>query len=515
MFSPVQLQANALLELRRRQSTGLVTESPYKLFQAKYFNDPAGFVRDCIKWEPGRGPYAYQAAALDDLSKHDRICERGPHGLGKTAFLAWVIHWFSLTRDGLDWKIPVTASAWRQLEKYLFPELHKWARRLDWKKIGRAPYDERGELLSLSLKLKTGEAFAMVSNNPELIEGAHADELLYIFDESKSIPDETWDAAEGAFTTGNVKWLAMSTPGDPAGRFYNIQKRKEGTEDWHVIYVTKDDCIQAGAMKADWAESRRRLWGESSPVYQNRVLGEFAEGAANGIIPLAWIEASNERWLAWQEAGFPGRVTSVGADIGGGEEGGDKSTIATIYDGVKVRELRVQDISDPNTATMALVGLISGVLEAAGRKQRQPANQILAVLDSVGVGLGALHRMRELGYNARGFVASKGTELRDKSGEFGFENWRSAAWWILREILDPDSGIGACLPPDDVLTGELTAPVTVPTSNDKIKVIAKEVLRSKLHRSTDYADAVLHGMIGPFLIEEEDLPDEYVVIHDR
>jgi len=44
-----------------------------------------------------------------------------------TAMAAWVILWFALTREaeGTDWKIPVTASAWRQLSKFLMPELHK------------------------------------------------------------------------------------------------------------------------------------------------------------------------------------------------------------------------------------------------------------------------------------------------------------------------------------------------------------------------------------------------------
>lgn len=515
MFSSLQLQAKAELELRRRRATGIISISCYDKFKAKYWNDPVGFVHDCIIWPEGKQPYFYQDEALQDIVDHDRISVRGPHGLGKTGMIAWVIHWFALTRDGTDWKAPVTASAWRQLQKYLWPEVHKWSRLLDWGKIGRDPYDTRSELLTLNLKLNTGEAFTMASDTPELIEGAHAENLLYIFDESKAIQDGTWDAAEGAFSVGNARWLAFSTPGEPQGRFYEIQSRKPGYEDWRARHITLEDCIHAGSIGAEWADNRRRQWGENSPRYLNRVKGEFAEGGKDGLIPLSWIEQANDRWEEWRDAGFPGNLTSVGCDIGGGEDTGDQSTIAPIYDGVRVREIRVMDVSDPNTATMALVGQLAGILEAAWRKMHVNAKSILTILDSIGVGLGALHRMRELGYNARGFVASKGTNLRDKTDEYGFADWRSAAWWLLREMLEPKSGFNVCLPPDvdtpdckTDLTGDLTAPTYTIISENKIKVESKEKMRVRLHRSTDDADAVLHGIVGPVLLEELDQEDQ-------
>ena len=97
---------------------------------------------------------------------------RGPHGLGKTALAAIGVLWFATTRDiaGVDWKVPTTASAWRQLQKFLWPEIHKWARRIDWNKVGRDPFG-RDELLKLSLNLRTGEAFALASDEPSRARG--------------------------------------------------------------------------------------------------------------------------------------------------------------------------------------------------------------------------------------------------------------------------------------------------------------------------------------------------------
>jgi hypothetical protein len=149
--------------------------SIYDSFRRKYRDDPVGFARDCIDWRGEEGLTFYQEAASNALVRYKRVAERGPHGLGKTALASIIILWFALTRDGVDdWKIPTTASSWRQLTKFLWPELHKWAGRVRWDVVGRPAFDSRSELISLSLRLSTGEAFAAASSRPEFLEGAHA-----------------------------------------------------------------------------------------------------------------------------------------------------------------------------------------------------------------------------------------------------------------------------------------------------------------------------------------------------
>jgi hypothetical protein len=64
-----------------------------------------------------------------------------------------------------------------------------------------------------------------------------------------------------------------------------------------------------------------------------------------------------------------------------------------------------------------------------------------AIIDAIGIGVGVYHRVRKLRRPCEGFVASEGTKLKDISGEFGFLNKRSLAWWNLREMLDPSTGL--------------------------------------------------------------------------
>lgn len=471
----------ALQEAHRRNlkiplGITVTTIDKYAEFRRAYRDNPAAFVMDCIQWKDNEKPTDYQLEIITDLEHYKRESARGPHGLGKTAIVGWAVNWFALTNDiDTDWKIPVTASSWRQLSKYAWPEVRKWARRLNWGKIGREAYNMRYEMTYSTLHLKTGEAFAMASEDPEMIEGAHASRMLYIFDESKEIPAGTWDSAEGAFSAGDCYWLAVSTPGEPQGRFYEIQSCRPGFEDWHVKHVTLAEAIKAGRINKPWVEARKRQWTEEAAVYKNRVLGEFASSEESGVIPLSWIEKSNKRWLEWKDKPNELPFICVGSDIA--RSGEDKTSLALRFGNV-ISEIRKFSHAD----TMETTGRIVGILIANGGK---------AVVDVVGIGAGVVDRLREQKYEVRPHNSGEHSDAHDKSGEMGFVNRRSEGWWHLRELLDPDNPDAIALPPDDLLTGDLVSPHWKLTSGGKISIESKDDIKKRIGRSTDDGDAVM------------------------
>lgn len=472
---------DAVLKLAAGIAPG--ADSGYVAWQARYRDRPDLFAAECVRWPRGKGLAGYQTGIMADLVTAKRLAVRSPHGAGKTTTAALIVLWFALTRDGwADWKVATTASAWRHLSKYLWPEIAKWARRLDWAAVGRPALVDGRELLQMSIKLTTGEAFAVASNQPWAIEGAHAQQLLYVFDEAKEIPPETWDAVEGAFMTAGSDTgdegftLAISTPGLTRGRFYDIHRRAPGYEDWTVRRVTLDEAIAAGRVSREKAEQRARQWGTNSAVYQNRVMGEFTDEDKTGVIPFAWVEAAVGRW---QDRGNVGPLTCVALDVADG--GADRSIMARRHGNVL---LSLDDVTQPEHGmTMALAGVVNGALTGGG----------YAVVDSVGVGAGVVSRLRELGRTVVPFGAGEGTTARDASGEMGFVNVRSAAWWGLRERLHPETGDGLALPDDDDLIGDLTEPRWTTTSSGKIAVESKDALRKpdRLARSTDRGDACI------------------------
>lgn len=457
---------------------------------ARYYDDPVGFAADCIDWR-GDGLTAYQQDIIGSLPGKKRVAVRGPHGLGKSTQAAVILLWFALTSDaaGVDWKAVTTAGAWRQLINYLWPEVHKWAVRIKWDKVRDRPFS-RQELLNLNLRLSHGSAFAAACTNPALIEGAHADRVLFIFDESKAIPAGTFTACEGAFSgTGEAYAVALSTPGDPSGVFYDIHARRPGYEDWHARHVTLDEAIKAGRISREWAEQRRKQWGENSAAYVNRVLGDFHAGDEDSVIPLRWVEAANERWLEWDEAGRPDLPGPRVAGVDVARSGEDKTVIA-IRRGPVLVELRRSSKED----TMQTAGRVKAHLDS------DPES--VAKVDVIGIGAGVLDRLREQGCKAEAFNASVKSRRKDASGQLGFTNTRSEAWWSLREQLDPSAGSEVALPSDDLLLGDLTAPKWRVMSGGNIQVEPKDDIKKRIGRSTDDGDATVqafHGAGGSYL----------------
>ncbi|MFI7467479.1 hypothetical protein [Nonomuraea sp. NPDC049646] len=461
---------------------------------ARYLYDPAGWARDCIDWPDGQALTPYQDDVVGALPRRRRVAVRGPHGLGKTAVASIVVLWFATTREaaGIDWKVLTTASAWRHLAVYLWPEIHKWARRIRWDVLGFPPFSDRTELLALNLKLAHGAASAVASNKAELIEGAHADSLLYLIDEAKIVPDATWDAIEGAFSGGRMEGLpeafalAISTPGPPAGRFYDIHRRAPGLEDWHVRHVTLAEAIAAGRISPDWAEQRKRQWGAESALYANRVLGEFHASDEDAVIPLAWVEAAIERWHAWHALPDAERPQLAGRRVLGvdvARTGGDSTAFAHRH-GPAVLRLDRHDDKD----TMAVTARVQAA-RGSGRAEHKP----VPVVDSVGVGGGVVDRLRELRVPVLAYTGAAGTRARTRDGEFGFNNVRSAAYWQLRELLDPAFDSAIMLPPDDLLVSDLTTPTWRITTGlpPKIQVEPKDDVVARLGRSPDAGDAVV------------------------
>lgn len=446
----------------------------------RWWNSPTEWAKDCLRVDLA----GYQGEILNAVPKHRRVAVRGPHGLGKTFSGSILVLWFATTRDmaGKDWKVITTASAWRHLEVYLWPEIRKWAGRIEFKTLGRAPFRPGVDLLDLRLKLNFGAATPVASNQPERIEGAHAEELLYLLDEAKIIAPPTWDSIEGAFSNAgpevsdNAYAFAMSTPGPPSGRFYEIHKRAPGYEDWWTRHVTIEEAISAGRISRSWADQRKAQWGAESAIYANRVLGQFHASDEDAVIPLAWIEAANERWIDWDKAGRPGQGGPewVGVDVG---RGGDETVLAhrdgpaMWLDGFRSRD------------TMSTVGMLQGL-------DARP------IIDVIGVGAGVYDRAKEVGLRAVAYTGSSKAQTRDRSRKFGFTNTRSAAYWRVRELLDPAYEPALMLPPDDLMISDLTTPKWEVQTGipPKIKITPKEKVVEMLGRSPDRGDSVVMSL---------------------
>lgn len=477
-----------LEELLFPQEVDVETQSAStkQAFVEKYQHNRALFIADHTKAKP----HAHQETILSLVDQNARVCIRGPHGLGKTALASWVIWHFLIVSEvmGVDWKIIATASVNRQLERYLFPEVHKWFKSIKWTDIPMTK-PTRDEMLIMSIKMQHGQLFSASPEDPALIEGAHATNLLYVIDEAKAVSDGVFDSIEGAFASEGHKdnWMrifCMSTPGDTTGRFWKISTEQVGSGEWKTFHVTQQMCLDAGTMTREWAENKRNLWGASSIAYITRVLGEFVDSDNKSLIGR---KAFNQ---ALKNYSNEGNFVALGCDIG--DVGKDFTVFGNVYFENQAYNIYLEVIEKKERP------LMDAVVAIKRKVQSQPS--LVIAVDTIGVGSGVKQRFEELMLTEKElsqcslepFVAGSTGEFYDGTGELKFNNLRSFAAWELQHALNNNQVTVAI---DDIyqdrLFNELTQISFSEISNGILVLKPKKTMKKDLGHSPDFLDALM------------------------
>ena len=215
-------------------------------------------------------------------------------------------------------KVPTTAPTFeKQVRDIFWAEIHRWV---------RPSALARGLTVSqtrMAMKGFEEEWFAvgMSAERPENLEGFHAPYLLYVIDEAKGVSDAIFDGIQGALTT-DAKLFLISTPGARLGYFHRVFTKRRST--WRTFHIpclgrwengraVPSDFPVSPRISPEWIAARKEEWGESSPVYQARVLGEFPDEGDDTLIPLSWIEAAEKAPKSgWTESGAPAGVALDG-----------------------------------------------------------------------------------------------------------------------------------------------------------------------------------------------------------
>jgi hypothetical protein len=282
-------------------------------------------------------------------------------------------------------------------------------------------------------------------------------------------------------TGKNNRIVAIGNPDDPTSHFAKVCRPTSG---WHVIQIsvfdspnfTGEEVSEDARNKltnVDWIDFMEKEVGRDTPTWISKVLGEFPEINEMSTIPLGWIYRAQERWTEWQDSGamVTGRHV-IGADVA--RYGGDKTAFAHKY-GPVITEVEIMPGGDTEVTADRL-------LEHHGAT---------AIVDTNGVGAGVFDKVRRRGMSATPLNVGNRTSMRDSSGQIEFYNLKSFATWKLRELLDPAKGATLCLPVDDKLAADLSAPMWKNMAGGKLVVENKADVRKRIGRSPDRGDAVI------------------------
>lgn len=421
-----------------------------------YFADPVGYVRDVLQAEPD----TWQIEALNAVRDNKRVAGASGHGIGKTAFVAWIIHWFMATRPNPQ--VVVTANTKNQLDSKTWRELAKW----NQKALNGHWFEVKATRMELKDSPETWFASAIpwTEHNSESFAGTHEEHVLVVFDEASAIADVIWDVVEGAMTTPGARWVALGNPTRNTGRFRECWGRFRHR--WHTMQVDSRKAKMADQTQIkEWIAD----YGEDSDFVRVRVKGEFPKSSSAQLISTALVEAA----VAYKAVGFEKLPLILGVDVA---RFGDDQTVICARRGRKVYALMKHRELD----TMQVAGKV-----AAAIKELKPS---LVNIDIGAMGAGVVDRLREQGFEVRG--VNFGGEPVDK---VKYANKRAEMWGETLEWLKE----GGEIPDDYELRQDLIGPEYSYTSSQQLLLEKKESMKRRGLSSPDCADAFALTFASP------------------
>jgi phage terminase large subunit len=412
-----------------------------------------------------------------------RTAVRSCHSSGKTYTLAQILLWWLVRWP--DAIAVTTAPTDRQVEKLLWGEIHK--------AIARCPYPLFPDANLTELRIGPGNyaiGFATDKRGQGVrFQGFHSGHLLVILDEAQGVSPEVWEAVEGVAASGDVRIVAISNPIIPGGPFY--EAFTSDRERWKTITISafetpnfKDFTLEQlrqlprGLSENDpvftdqprpyllgrrWVYDAFWKYGEESPFWQSRVLGDFPEQAEDALISLRWLEAARTRAVSSSDGPL-----RAGVDVAGP---GEDETVAVIRDSLgAIVALQAWGQPDPRGEVVSFLAPYKGRLESVN-------------VDSAGIGYYFGRHLSDLGYPVNLVNVGAATSSPAK-----FANLKAQLYWALRERFEEGQVAGL---KDEVTVSQLASVRYEHNARGQVVIESKEDARKRGVKSPDRAEAVM------------------------
>lgn len=447
-------------------ATGYRPGSPRAKFVLKQRSDPVFFIERVL----GRELWSKQREIAHAVRDHSRVAVRACHGPGKTFIAAGIVLWFLRQPEA---RVVTTAPTWRQVKSLLWHEVNQQYNR------SRIPLG--GICLQTELKLPDGRYAIGLSTkpeDPEAFQGHHAKNILLVYDEASGIEQAIFDAGEGYLTTAGAKQLLIGNPTQASGEFYDaFHKNRANYHQIHISYAdlpafTGEEVSEAVAdhlTGREWVEAQKKRYGEGSPAYAVKVLGDFAEEADDTVFSIRGVENAQAREI---EAVAPDAERVIACDVA---RFGSDETVIAVREAQRVR-IRQHYVGNPTTETTGHMIRIAREVQ-----EENPHAKVRMVVDDAGVGGGVTDQLREKGFKVTAFNGAEEAIEDDQ-----YPNARSESWFRLSEQVEDIDLDG-----DEQLAADLLAPKYKLDSNGRRVVEPKDKTKKRLGRSPDRADAVL------------------------
>ena len=270
----------------------------------------------------------------------------------------------------------MAANSQDQLRDTIWPEIAKWHRQLP--DALKAMIDVQAERIFVVQDSEGAFAVRRTASkdNPEALQGFHAEHLLFLIDEASGIPDMVFEVGMGALSTPGAKVVMAGNPTRTSGFFYDTHHSLR--DSWQAMHVS---CLDVQRAQGH-IEDIKAKYGENSNAWRVRVLGEFPTADDETVIPLELVLSAVDRNVGSLEY-----HPVWGVDVA--RFGDDRTALAKRQGNRLIEPVKHWNGTD----LMATAGKIKAEYEATHYDMRP--SEIL--IDAIGLGAGVYDRCREIG----------------------------------------------------------------------------------------------------------------------
>lgn len=496
------------LEARLRRDA-LTVDTAHSWPEPSYWKEPVTF---CLK-VCGFRPWSKQIEIMHALRDHDRVAVATSHKTGKsaTAAVLSLIHFASVYGS----RVIMTSSSNHQVQNILWREMRIRMRTAMKGQcvhcVKLAHYTRQNIECHHGAKLEgdfsdvasTGmkapdlrEIIGFTAQDTERMAGISAPQIFYICDEASGIANQMFAAIEGN-RAGGAKLLLLGNPTKNDGEFYEAHH----TKSYCRITISAHETPNAvcgyklieGLATREWIEEKIEDWGEESAEYLVRVLGKFAIGEEGCTISLHLISEAQDRWHT--EPGS-GRLY-IGVDVAGPGQQGDETVIAVRRGKRLSHETAYRGLTED-----AILTNILGTINDNHDPKEPPPVVVVDVEGDIGNRVGKVieaHLSQVPGSFV--FVPVRASHNAVKM-PMVYEKIRDDLWANMVRWLRA----GGAIPEDAKLAQELHFPKWEQSPRSaKMKLTPKDVIRKRLKRSPDRAEALELACWEPADIQERDV----------
>lgn len=302
-----------------------------EICQTRYLKDPVLFCDEVLNVKLT----SQQATALDKLAKGSkkRVAIKSGHGTGKSCMEACSALWFLCTRPFA--RVIVTAPSSNQLYNTMMSEIASWYYKSVLSELNLFYFTKDRVRLNHEQLSNSWFLSAVSVANPENISGTHAEHVLAIIDEAAGVDDEIFIRLDGVLTTDDCYQLVAGNPSFDSGYFYDIFHKEEYSRQYDTFTFS---CVDSPNVNREWIQTMKDKYGEDSPRYKVRVLGEFAPMDEEVIIRREYVKDA----IARDKAGFrESDPVYFGIDVSSGDSN-DYSVICVRRGNEELERIKVK-----------------------------------------------------------------------------------------------------------------------------------------------------------------------------